>query len=296
MNPQVCLKTWVDGLDTLFIRRVFSRAVPAGDVSSDLRRLGIRASRGLGQHFLVDERVARRQVERAAIRSDETVLEVGPGLGVLTRILATHAKRVIAIEKDRRLANALVGLGDHVEVVQGDAVRLEWPPFDVMVSNLPYTISSPVTFKLLDHPFDRAILMFQKEFAERLVARAGTKDYSRLTVNVAHRAACEILERVPRTAFHPQPRVDSAVVRLVRRAPGYRVADEGTFHAVVDACFLHRRKTIGNALELEWRRFANGRPAWRESLRSLPFLGGRAEDLTPEEFATLSNAVARAKG
>ena len=268
----------------------------ARDVSSELHRLGIRASRGLGQHFLVDERVARRQVERALIRSDETVLEVGPGLGVLTRILAERARRVVAIEKDRRLADALQGLGDRVEILRGDALRIEWPEFDVMVSNLPYQISSPVTFKLLEHPFDRAILMFQREFAERLVAKPGTKAYSRLTVNAAHRAAGEILEKVPRSAFQPQPRVDSAVVRLVRRTPGYRVADEEVFHAVVDACFGHRRKTIGNALDLEWRRFAESRAPWRESLRSIPSLDRRAEDLSPEEFATLSNAVARAKG
>jgi len=283
-------------LDTLFIRAVCSGGVRAQDVRGELRRLGVRASRGLGQHFLVDERVARRQVDRALIRSDETVLEIGPGLGILTRILAIRAKRVIAIEKDRRLADALQGIGDRIEVLRGDALRVEWPEFDVMVSNLPYRISSPITFALLEHPFDRAVLMFQREFAERLVARPGTKAYSRLTVNAAHRAAGEILERVPRSAFQPQPRVDSAVVRLVRRTPGYNVADEGTFHAVVDACFVHRRKTIGNALGLEWRRFAPERASWRESLRSLPFLDQRAETLAPEEFATLANAVTRAKG
>ncbi len=266
------------------------------DVSAELHRLGVRARRGLGQHFLIDERVARRQVESALIRPDEIVLEVGPGLGVLTGILATRAKRVIAIEKDPRLADALRDLGDRVEVVRGDALRVEWPAFDVMVSNLPYTISSPITFKLLDHPFDRAVLMFQREFAERLVARPGTAEYSRLTVNAAHRAAGEILERVPRSAFHPRPRVDSAVVRLVRRPPAYRVTDEDTFHAVVDACFAHRRKTIGNSLDLEWRRFAEDRATWRDVLPALPFRERRPETLAPEEFATLSNAVSGAKG
>jgi 16S rRNA (adenine1518-N6/adenine1519-N6)-dimethyltransferase len=269
--------------------------VHAREVATELSRLGIRASRGLGQHFLIDERVARRQVERAAIREDESVLEVGPGLGVLTRLLATRARRVIAIEKDRRLAEGLTGI-DHVEVVRGDALRVPWPEFDVMVSNLPYQISSPVTFRLLDVPFDRAVLMFQREFAERLVAEPGTKAYSRLTVNAAHRAGCEILERVPRSAFHPQPRVDSAVVRLVRRPPGYEVLDDETFHAVVDASFLHRRKTIRNALDLEWRRFADARAPWRESIESLPFLEARAEALSPEEFATLANRVVGAKG
>src|SRR3989442_1396718 len=172
----------------LFRRPLRSGPVRGTDVETELRRLGIRASRGLGQHFLIDERVARRQIERASIREGETVLEVGTGLGVLARIIGTRAGRVIAIEKDRRLADALRALGGPIEVVQGDALKVEWPAFDVMVSNLPYRISSPVTFRLLDRPFDRAVLMFQREFAERLIARPGTKDYSRLTVNVAHRA------------------------------------------------------------------------------------------------------------
>ena len=264
--------------------------------AAELRRLGIRASRGLGQHFLVDERVARRQVERAAIRGDETVLEVGPGLGILTRLLASRARRVIAIEKDSRLASALAGLGARVEVVRGDALKVEWPAFDAMVSNLPYRISSPITFRLLEQVFDRAILMFQREFAERMVARPGTKDYSRLTVNVAFRAECEILEEVPRSAFYPSPRVDSAIVRLVRRSPPYEVADVARFHAVVDASFLHRRKTIRNALDLAWRTFAPTRDRWRAMVEHAPFLEARAGDLAPEQFATLSNELAGAKG
>ena len=265
-------------------------------VGRELRRLGIRPSRGLGQHFLIDQRVARRQVDRAAISGDETVLEIGPGLGVLTGILASRTKRVIAIERDRRLAAALDRHGDRVEVLQGDALKIEWPKFDVMVSNLPYQISSPITFKLLGQRFDRAVLMFQREFAVRMVARPGTKDYSRLTVSVANRAGVEVLERVPRSAFHPQPRVDSAIVRLVPRDPTYRLKNQATFHATVDACFLHRRKTIGNALELEWRRFSDDREGWRETVMGLPFLDKRAGALSPEEFASLANEIAGAKG
>jgi len=268
----------------------------AADVAGELRRLGVRASRGLGQNFLIDERVAHRQVESAHLRSDETVLEIGPGLGVLTRLLAARAGRVVAIERDRRLAGALAALGGNVEVVCGDALRVPWPAFDVMVSNLPYQISSPVTFRLLEEPFDRAVLMFQREFAERVVAVPGTKDYSRLTVNVAHRAETSILERVPRSAFHPQPKVDSAVVRLVRRLPAYRVEDEAVFHAVVDACFSHRRKTIANALDLAWQRFAPSRAAWQEMEQGLPFLDRRPEALSPRDFAEISNRIAGAKG
>jgi len=266
------------------------------DAAAELRRVGVRPSRRLGQHFLVDDRVARRQVDMAKIRGEETILEVGPGLGILTRLLAAQAKRVIAIEKDSRLASFLEGLGGRVEIVRGDALKISWPKFDAMVSNLPYQISSPVLFKLLDHQFDRAVLMVQREFAERLVAPPRTKDYSRLTVNVAHRAECEILETVPRSAFFPQPRVDSAIVRLARREPAYKVLDELVFRETVDACFLHRRKTIRNALDLEWLRFAKDHGRWRDSIGRLPFLDERAEVLSPQDFAALSNEIGVAKG
>jgi len=264
--------------------------------AATLRELGVRASRRLGQHFLLDEGVARRQVDIADIQKGETVVEIGPGLGVLTRLLAARAKRVIAIEKDSRLASILETIGDRVEIVRGDALKVEWPAFDVMVANLPYQISSPILFRLLDQRFDRAVLMLQREFVERMVARPRTKDYSRLTVNVAHRAACEMLETVPRSAFFPQPRVESAVVRLASRPPPYRVVDEKTFRECVDGCFGHRRKTIRNALDLEWRRFAPDRAGWRQSILELPFLDRRADALSPAEFAHLSNAIAAAKG
>ena len=148
------------------------------------------------------------------------MLEVGPGLGVLTRRLAESAGRVIAIEMDRRLADHLrPSLPGNVELIVGDALTVPFPPFDRMVSNLPYSISSPIIFKLLEHEFQKAVVMLQKEFADRLVARPDTDDYSRLTVNVYYRAECRILEKVPRSRFWPPPKVDSAVVELV---PGPR--------------------------------------------------------------------------
>src|SRR2546428_8033341 len=189
----------------LFRRPLCSGPVRGTDVEAELRRLGIRASRGLGQHFLIDERVARRQIERASIREGETVLEVGPGLGVLTRILGTRAKRVIAIEKDRRLADALRALGGPIEVVQGDALKVEWPPFDVMVSNLPYRISSPVTFRLLDRPLDRTVLTFQRQCAERLPAPPRTKRTPRRPEDGSPRPESGTLPPPPRAPAPPQP-------------------------------------------------------------------------------------------
>src|SRR3990170_1094284 len=172
-----------------------------------LAELGVRPRKGLGQHFLVYSRVAARHIAYAKVGPSDVVLEIGPGLGVLTRELVVRARRVIAIEADRRLAARLRRSIPEADVMEGDALKVEWPPFDVMASNLPYRISSPLTFRLLDASFDRAVLMYQWEFARRMVAKPGTPDYSRLSVGVYRRAKCEVLERVPRNAFRAPPRV-----------------------------------------------------------------------------------------
>ncbi len=255
-----------------------------GDPREVLADLGVRPRRRMGQHFLIDARVAARQVAHAQIRRSDVVLEIGPGLGVLTRLLAERAKRVVAIEADRRFAEYLHRrfaeylrrtLPD-IEVVSGDALKVDWPPFDVMASNLPYQISSPLTFRLLDHAFDRAILMYQWEFARRMRAKPGTADYSRLSVGVYRRATCEILERVPRNAFHPQPKVDSAIVSLVPRPPPFPLSDPGrrgrhsrpscptspTEPAASGNC--RRRTSRGSPTPYAWRK-VNGTTANRYS-------------------------------
>lgn len=260
-----------------------------------LGQLGIRPSKGRGQHFLVDESVASRQVAHARVAPDEVVLEIGPGLGILTAVLAGRAKRVVAIESDGRFVRYLRDAIPNVEVVHGDALRVEWPAFDVAVSNLPYRISSPLTFRLLERSFDRAVLMYQWEFAKRLVAAPGTADYSRLSVGAYRRAACELLERVPPHAFYPQPRVRSAVVRVTPRPPPFRIADPRLYDAVVDALFEHRRKTIENGLRLAWRSFADSRERFETLLADLPFRGRRVEELAPEDLAVLVDAIRGAK-
>jgi 16S rRNA (adenine1518-N6/adenine1519-N6)-dimethyltransferase len=215
---------------------------------------------------------------------------------VLTRSLAERAKRVVAIESDRRMAEYLHRVVADAEIVHGDALEVDWPEFDVMVSNLPYQISSPLTFKLLAAPFDRAVLMYQWEFAKRMVAKPATPDYSRLSVGVYIRAACEIVERVPRNAFHPQPKVDSAIVRLEPRPPPFPIADPDRYNDVVDALFEHRRKTVENGLRFAWARFAPTRDALEAMLAGIPFRGRRVEDLRPEDIALLVDAIGRPKG
>jgi len=247
-----------------------------------------RRTRATGQHMLIDARVAERAARYASLGRSDTVLEIGPGKGVLTRILARRAGRVVAMEKDRRFSPFLEDLPPNVELVFADALRCEWPPFTKVVSNLPYSISSPLTFRLLEHDFRLGVLMYQKEFAERMAAAVGSPDYSRLGVEVFRRARCRILEEVPPSAFAPPPRVMSAVVELRPRPCPFEVRDGAAFSAVARALFSHRRKSVRNALRSEER-------ALGDLLSRLdpagPALERRAESLSPEEIAGLANAM-----
>src|SRR3990172_11759599 len=152
------------------------------------------------QHFLIDEKVLGRIIEYGQLNSSDTVLEIGAGYGNLTEKLARKAGKVIAIEADAELASSLNRF-NNVEVFIGDALKLDFPYFNKVVSNLPYSISSPVTFKLLEYEFDMGILMYQYEFAKRMVAAPGSKDYGRLSIAVQYRANVQIMEVVPRLAF-----------------------------------------------------------------------------------------------
>lgn len=203
----------------------------------------------LGQHFLVDRRVLSRIGDYASLAEEDRVLEIGPGTGNLTEVLSARSGTVFAVEVDPALALCLEGRFPNVEVIRGDALRVPLPDYNKIVSNLPYQISSKITFRLLERPFDLAVLMYQREFAERMVASPGTKDCGRLTLNVALRAEAEILERVPRGAFRPRPKVESAIVRLRPREKRIPV-DEKVFDNLTRGLFSMRRKKVKKSLAM----------------------------------------------
>jgi len=240
----------------------------------------------LGQNFLIDRNVAEREVNYAGINKDDVVLEIGPGDGILTKILAKKAKKIIAIELDKKLVENLKNLiPDNVELIHNDVLKVDFaslPKFNKIVSNLPFQISSPVTFKILDYSFSLAVLIYQKEFADRMVARPGSKDYSRLSVGVYYKGSCELLETIPKTCFKPQPKVDSCIIRLApRKTPPFIVTDEKFFFELTKNLFNHRRKKIKSTLK----------EAYRLNQKDLPYLDNRVEELTPEEIGNLSNIV-----
>jgi len=234
----------------------------------------------------VDERVAERIVRYADVERDESVLEIGGGTGVLTEHLVGSTGDLTVVEVDPSLASELSERFPTANVVRGDALEVDLPDFDVCVSNLPYSISSEVTFRLLRQDFDRAVLMYQREFADRLTAEPGTKEYGRLTAAVNLYADVEQLESVPREAFQPRPRVDSTVVRLVRREPGYEVGDEEFLLDRLRAVFTQRRKKTKNALLNTLHMTGLD----EETVRSLDseLLERRPDALAPGELAELA--------
>ncbi|MFC7046210.1 16S ribosomal RNA methyltransferase A [Halobacteriaceae archaeon GCM10025711] len=265
-----------------------------------------RARRGLpdrDQHFLVDDRVLDRIPSYLqAVDADLShVLEVGAGTGALTDRLLAVADHVTAVERDPELASFLrAEFADEVAagrltLLEGDALDVDLPDFTASISNLPYGISSEIAFRLL--PLGKPLLlMFQREFADRMAADAGTKEYGRLSVTAQHYADVEVVEHVPKEAFDPQPRVESAVVRLLPRSPDYEVDDEAFFLDFVKALFTQRRKTVRNAIRNTAHISGLADPDAVVEALDEETLRKRPEKLTPADFAAIATLAARVGG
>ncbi|HDD04902.1 MAG TPA: ribosomal RNA small subunit methyltransferase A [Candidatus Aenigmarchaeota archaeon] len=221
------------------------------NVRGMFRTHGIRPNRALGQHFLTDRNLLQREVEYANISRKDMVLEIGPGIGNLTELLAKRAKSVIAIEKDLRFRNILSELQakyDNIRVVYGDALQVKFPRFDKMVSNLPFKIALPLTFKILEHDFEVAVLLCQERLARRMCALPGRDGYSRLSVQIRRNADVDFLEVVPKNKFFPPPKVDGALVRIRRTPPKFDVPSEEFFKELLKFMFSQRNKTVRQAV------------------------------------------------
>ncbi len=230
--------------------------------------------RKLGQHFLIKGAILERIARAACPEREHLVIEIGPGRGALTRKLLERADRVVAIELDPELANYLrLKFADEprLEVVEGDALAIgvtRWGPA-VLAGNLPYYVATPIIEMTLRAPYRRAVYLIQKEVAERIVASPGSRDYGYLTVEAALFAGRKLLFEVKPSAFHPPPKVDSAVVQLVSHVPA--VDDPGDFLEFVSRCFQHKRKTLRNNLaECYGRDIVDGWPEAAMRAEQLP--------------------------
>ena len=267
-----------------------------------LARYGLRAKKSWGQNFLVDGRVHEAIVRAAAATSDDWIVEIGSGLGTLTARLAGSVPRgrVLAVERDRDMVEVLRGeVGDapSVEILEANALELDYRALAeragrplIVVGNLPYQIASPLVFRMLEARAHvrRAVVMLQKEMADRVVARPGTKAYGALGVMVTTYAEARLVARAPAGAFHPPPKVDSAVLLLVPRpVPPVAPNAEASYAEVVHAAFGQRRKTLRNSLRARFEA-----QAVEAALAAAGIDGGRrGETLTIDEFVRLDERL-----
>lgn len=256
----------------------------------------IKPKRKLGQSFVTNKALLQRMVRYADIENGSIVTEIGAGLGFLTRELARVAGEVVAIEIDSGLVKELkreVGQLRNVEIVRSDALKSPLVGFNKIVANPPYYISSPLLFTFLRLGFQVAVITLQKEFAQRLIAPPGSKDYGRLTVSIKYRASTEVLEVVSKNAFYPRPEVDSAVVRIVPRIPHPKARDEEVFNDVVRYIFTQRNKKVRNAIVnfVKERVGIRDKKGVKEFIDSIPFGNVRVRELSPQDAVELSDHV-----
>lgn len=230
---------------------VRARVNPLGAAAG--KRQGFTFNKTYGQHILKNPLIVKSIVEKSGVKATDVVLEIGPGTGNLTQKLLEAAKRVIAIEYDPRMIAELhkrfqgTPLVHKLQIIHGDAIKTKFPYFDVCVANTPYQISSPLTFKLLSHRpmFRCAVLMFQREFAMRLVAKPGDPLFCRLSLNAQLLARTRHLLKVSRNNFRPPPKVESDVVRLEPRNPPPPV-NFTEWDGLIRVCFSRKNKTLGS--------------------------------------------------
>lgn len=245
---------------------------------------------------MVESRVLQSMVDYASLNFDDTVLEVGAGLGFLTHLLKEECKTVLAVEVDSGLARILreqLKVESNVRIIQGDVFKASVPSFNKVVSIPPYNISSRLLLWLFGRGFDRAVLILQREFANRLVAPVGSEDYGWLTVLAYCQAEVELLDAVPKSMFYPPPKIDSVMTLLKPKRPRlFVLRNESLFRRLLQSLFTQRNRKVRNAV-LSYLRVAQGAPkeSAEKIANSLPWRDKRVRELPPEDFGELANVI-----
>jgi 16S rRNA (adenine1518-N6/adenine1519-N6)-dimethyltransferase len=254
------------------------------------------ASKYRGQNFLISAKVIRYQIKAAQLSASDHVYEIGPGLGALTTCLSKVVEKVTAVEIDRKIVAILKEneeLIGKIELIEGDALEVSIPEtVSHIVSNLPYSISSPVTFHLMKYPFKRAILMYQKEVAERLIAQPNSNAYSRLSVMSQLNHNIKYLRTVPASAFIPRPKVESALVELTPRDEP-RLKDITFFEKIVRALFISKNKTVRRQLRIIVKNYKRKKSTTKDlkDIEIIPHLTRRIRTLNHEELLEIMYAL-----
>lgn len=264
---------------------------------------GITLNKNLGQNYLIDKNKRNQIIGFGDVDKNDVVLEIGTGIGTLTIELAKKAKKVIAIEQDENICKILTKRLkdekiDNVELINDDALKVDFPKFNKIISNLPYQISSPITFKFLDYDFDLAILMYQKEFADRMNGEVGSKNYSRLSAMLYFKCNVETLTNVSAESFIPKPKIDSTVIKMTPKENKISDDDFKIYSNFTKALFQHRNKKIKNAL-IDSRHIISNidKKILKKRLNGIEddelneYLSKRVVELTPEEILFLSKKL-----
>jgi 16S rRNA (adenine1518-N6/adenine1519-N6)-dimethyltransferase len=260
-----------------------------------LRSNRIVPNKFLGQNFMIDESTFECLSVSASLNKKDIVLDIGAGLGILTRFLADRCSRVLAVESDPRLARVLheqLAELHNVSIVEGSILKIDVSGFNKVVSIPPYQISSRLMQWLFSRRFDSAVLILQKEFADRLVAPIGSRDYGWLTVLTCFHFEAELLDGISKTSFYPQPKVDSVIVRLVpREEPPFHIKEQESFVRLVRMLFTQRNRKIRKAI-LSYLKIAGLKVSAdsKTIATKLPFHDRRVRDLAPEDFGELTDA------
>jgi len=264
-----------------------------------LNQYNLKAKKSYGQNFLINEEIVDEIIEKSYITKEDVVLEIGPGLGTLTKKLLKVAKSVIAVELDKDMCNILENriLDKNLEIINQDILKLDINEITnkygkiKVVANLPYYITSPIIMKLLENKYDISSItvMVQKEVGERLVASPNGKEYGAITISVRYYTDAKIIIDVPKENFMPVPKVDSVVIKLdLLNKPRVKLKDEKLFFNLIKTGFSQRRKTINNSL-------SSGGIEKEKLIRILEKLNidykKRVENLSIEDFANISNEL-----
>ncbi len=261
-----------------------------------LRRFRIVPNRVLGQNFMVEPAVFERLSDYASLCKADVVVDAGAGFGFLTRYLSAKCKSVVAVEKDPRVATVLreqlSGAGN-VTVIEGDVLKAALPEFNKVVAIPPYYLSTRLVLWLLERHVACAVLILQREFANRLVATVGSEDYGWLTVVASYGAEVELFDAVSRELFYPQPEVDSVIVRLVPwKVASFKVNDAVLFTRMVRWLFNQRNKKVDNALAPFLKSTLKlSKEEAKKRASTMPFGERRVRELAPKDFGALANAL-----
>ncbi|MDH5807304.1 MAG: 16S rRNA (adenine(1518)-N(6)/adenine(1519)-N(6))-dimethyltransferase RsmA [Candidatus Methanomethylicaceae archaeon] len=254
-----------------------------------LRKYNIKPKQKFGQNYVIDEKMIECILNAANLNYNDTILEIGAGIGTLTLRISDKVKKIIAIESDKKSIKALLEVlagKNNIEIIEGDILEIPLPKVDKIISNLPFSISTPITFKLLSEgDFKLAILTYQKEVADRLIAKPGSKDYSRLSVAVSLLAEVEKIRDFPPESFYPKPKVFSTVVKIKKKSKFINFKD---LDDLLKILFSQRRKKLKNALKIFYKTF-NKEIDLSKINENL--LERRVYEITPEEFLHLKSIL-----